>query len=154
MPSSIASRALLGFVAGVLATLTFHQGMWEVLHVLALPGIGMPKPFPMEPMPPFDVPRIASLCFWAGLYGLAFALLLPRMRWPLWLCGLLLGFAAALVGLFIVAPLKGGAVAAGWRWQSWFISLLINGFWGVGVALILWLIAPAARPARRRAALG
>ena len=59
-------RAALGFVAAVLAVLTFHQGMWEVLHLLALPGLGMPPWFPLDGVPPLAVPRTVDLCFWAG----------------------------------------------------------------------------------------
>ena len=35
MPPSL-SRALFGFVAAVISVLTFHQGMWELLHLLGL----------------------------------------------------------------------------------------------------------------------
>ena len=39
-----AMRALLGFVAAAVSVLTFHQAMWALLHVLAIPGMGMPPP--------------------------------------------------------------------------------------------------------------
>ncbi|HEY6434542.1 MAG TPA: hypothetical protein VIZ17_21410, partial [Acetobacteraceae bacterium] len=57
-------------------------------------------------------------------------------------CGVILGIVAALVAMFVVAPVKGGAVANGWH--AWPIarSLLINGFWGLGVGLILPLLMP------------
>ena len=46
--------------------------------------------------------------------------------------------------MFIVAPIKGNPVAGGW--QAWPIarSLLINGFWGLGVGVILPLLMPRA----------
>jgi hypothetical protein len=63
-------------------------------------------------VPPFGVPRIANFCFWAGLYGAAFGLALPRLpRAPMWLLGLGLGLLATLVLWFVVAPLKGQPVA-------------------------------------------
>jgi hypothetical protein len=95
-----------------------------------------------NPVPPFGVPLIADLCFWGGLYGLVFGLLVPRFTWPLWVCGLILGVVAALVGMFVVAPIKGYTLANGW--QAWPIarSLIINGFWGLGVGLILPLLMP------------
>lgn len=142
------ARAALGFVAAVLATLTFHQAMWAALY-----GIGlMPRaPFPMDPTGPWGVPKIASLCFWGGLWGALFGVLMPRLRAPFWLCGLALGVVAALVGLLVVLPLKGLPVGYGFAWQPWVISLLINGFWGLGVGLIAPLLMPVAarRPALR-----
>ena len=75
-------RAALGFAAAVLSVLTFHQGMWAVLHAA---GVMPLAPYPTNPVPPFGVPLIASLCFWGGLYGLAFGLTLPRLpRAPMW----------------------------------------------------------------------
>jgi apolipoprotein N-acyltransferase len=130
-------RALLGFIAAAISVLTFHQAMWEALHVLALPGLTMPPPYPTRPVPPFGVPVIVSLCFWGGLYGAVFGLVLPRLTAPLWLCGLGLGVIAVLVGYFIVAPIKGTPVAGGWVAMNWVRSLLINGFWGIGVGVIL-----------------
>jgi hypothetical protein len=134
-------RAMLGFVAAAIATFTFHQAMWAVLW-----GIGlMPAaPFPMAPTHPFGVPRIFSLAFWGGLYGAIFGLFLPRIRWPLWQAGIVLGIIAALVGLFIVNPLKHLPVAYGFAWRPWVISLLINGCWGLGVGIILPLLMPRA----------
>lgn len=132
------TRALLGFCAAVLSVLTFHQGMWALLHAA---GIMPPAPYPTRPTPPFGVPQIASLCFWGGLYGLVFGLILPRLpRAPMWLLGLGLGLLAALVGWFIVAPLKGQPVASGFVPLRMLISVLINGAWGIGVGLILTLL--------------
>lgn len=134
-----ATRALLGFIAAAISVLTFHQAMWEALHLLALPGLEMPPPYPTNPIPPFGVPRILDLCFWGGLYGIVFGLLLPRLTVPLWLCGLILGIIAALVGLLVVPAIKGLPVGPGWP-LGWVRSLLINGFWGLGVGLILPLM--------------
>src|ERR1700723_181074 len=108
------TRALFGFIAAAISVLTFHQAMWEALHVLNLPGLGMPPPYPTRAMPPLGVPLILDLCFWGGLYGIVFGLLLPRMTAPLWLCGLVLGIVAALVGLLVVPAIKGLPIGAGW----------------------------------------
>ena len=92
-------------------------------------------------MPPLGVPLIASLCFWGGLYGLAFGLVLPRLpRASMWLLGLGLGLLAAIVGWFVVAPLKGQPVAGGFVPLRMLVSVLINGTWGIGVGLILPLL--------------
>ena len=130
-------RALLGFVAAVISVLIFHQGMWAALHTLALSGLAMPPPYPIDPIPPWGIPRIINLCFWGGLYGIVFGLILPRLTAPLWLCGLGLGVIAALVGILVVPAVKGLPIGSGWILLNWVRSLLINGFWGIGVGLIL-----------------
>ena len=135
-------RAAMGFVAAVIAVLTFHQGMWALLHVLDLQGLKMPAAYPIDGVPPWQVPRIVNLCFWGGLYGIVFGLLLPRFRLPIWLCGLITGFIAAFVGLVIVSAIKGTPIGGGWVVLSWVRSLLINGSWGLGLGLILPFLLP------------
>jgi hypothetical protein len=136
-------RAAFGFFAAVLSVLMFHQGMWAVLHAARL----MPAPYPTSRVAPFGLPRIVDLCFWGGIWGALFGLVLPTLPLgaPMWLLGLGLGILAALVGLFVVTPLKGGAVADGFAPMAFVISFLINGFWGFGVGLILPLMVPSAR---------
>ncbi len=136
------TRAAIGFAAAAISVLTFHQAMWAALHVLQLPGLGMPPAYPIGPTPPWGVPRIADLAFWGGLYGIVFGLALPRLPPPLWLDGLALGIIAVLVGFFVVAPLKGNPVGGGWQLTNWGRSLLINGFWGIGVGIIAPLLMP------------
>jgi hypothetical protein len=58
MPTSL-NRASLGFLAAVISVLLFHQGMWELLHLMGL----MPPPYPTDGVLPFGVPRIVNLCF-------------------------------------------------------------------------------------------
>lgn len=145
---SASTRAFLGFIAGAISVLTFHQGMVAALHAL---GLAPFTAYSANPVPPFGVPLIADLCFWGGLYGLVFGLLLPRFTWPIWVCGVILGIIASLVAMFVVAPIKGYPVANGWH--AWPIarSLLINGFWGLGVGLILPLMLPRRSRRARRA---
>src|SRR5215213_9787750 len=113
-PMTAPMRALLGFAAAAVSVLTFHQGMWALLHAAGLMPAAL---YPTDPVPPLGVPRIANFCFWAGLYGAAFGLALPRLprlpRAPMWLLGLGLGLLAVLVLWFVVAPLKGQPVAGG-----------------------------------------
>lgn len=137
-------RGFLGFVAGSIAVLTFHQGMVEAFNLF---GLSTNMPYRMTLVPPFWIPAIVSLSFWGGVYGMVFGLLRPRFTLPLWLCGILLGCTAALIGMFIVAPLNGNAIA--FDWSAWPIarSFLINGFWGLGVSVILPLLMP--RPLMR-----
>ena len=141
MNTSPAMRGLLGFVAAAISVLSFHQGMWALLHALNLPGLGVPAAYPTRPVPPLGVPLVVDLCFWGGLYGVVFGLLAPRFAWPLWLCGLITGIIASLVGMFIVAAIKGQPVGDGWVALNWLRAFLINGCWGVGLGLIFPLLA-------------
>ena len=132
-------RMGLGFLVGALSVLTFHAAAWEAFHVFG----HMPAPFPVRPVPPLGVPQFVSLCFWGGVWGAAFGLLLPSMPAPvpMWLKGVGLGIAAALTGLLIVAPLKGLPIAAGGHLVPVLRSLCINGIWGLGVGLMLaWVV--------------
>jgi hypothetical protein len=133
------TRAFLGFIAAAIAVLTFHQGMIAALHAIGWVPFA---PYRTMPVPPLGVPVIVSNCFWGGLYGALFGLAMPRFTWPMWLCGLILGLIAVLVGWFIVAPLKGGPIGGGWVPASMLRSIVINGFWGLGVGLILPLLMP------------
>ena len=137
------NRAAFGFLAAVISVLTFHQGMWAFLHLFGL----MPPPYPMRGVAPFGVPLIIDLCFWGGVWGAAFGLALPSLsgKYPFWVCGLGLGIVAALVGLFIVPLIKGLPVAGGWAAMAFVRSFLINGFWGLGVGLLLPLITRQAQ---------
>jgi hypothetical protein len=126
-------RAVLGFVAGVISVLVFHQGAWALFHVFGL----MPPPYPMGPVPPWSVPLTINFCFWGGLYGLVYGLLLPKLTMPPWLSGLVLGVIAALVLWFVVAPIKGRPLANGWVPRTMLVVLTIHVVWGIGVGLIM-----------------
>jgi hypothetical protein len=56
---------------------------------------------------------------------------------PAWLLGLGLGLVAALIDWFVVAPLKGQAVAGGFIPVRMLISVRINDAWGIDVILPL-----------------
>jgi hypothetical protein len=139
-------RIFLGFVAGCLSVLVFHQGMVALLHAMGLIAQG---PFRTTPVPPFGFPAIVSLSFWGGVYGAVFGAASARIQIPILLAGLGLGLMAALIGWFVVAPLKGQPIAAGFAAWPMERSLLINLTWGLGVGLLLPLLTP--RPLRRRA---
>jgi hypothetical protein len=116
--------------------------MWELLRFPDL----MPAWYPTRGVPPFGVPLIIDLCFWGGIWGAVFGLVLPRLpAYPMWFLGLGLGIAAALVGLFIVPLIKGLPVAGGWAAIAFVRSFLINGCWGIGVGLILPLLTRQAQ---------
>src|SRR5579875_447414 len=130
----VTARILPGFVAGFLATLTFHQAMVGVLQAMDVVGVA---PFSLVRVPPWRVPRLLELCFWGGVWGIGFALVVRHLRWSAWVQGILLGVAAVLTAHLIVPPLRGGSVGQGWEVRGLGISLAINCFWGIGVALLL-----------------
>ncbi|HEX7125680.1 MAG TPA: hypothetical protein VF406_07860 [Thermodesulfobacteriota bacterium] len=129
-------RAVMGFVAGFVAVLVFHQAMVGILYVLGV--IGAP-PYRLAPVPPFGVPSVINSAFWGGVWGIVFALV--ERRFPrgggYWLAALVFGAVGPpLVAWFVVAPLKGlpAGPPAGARLL---IAPLINGVFGVGIGLCL-----------------
>ena len=125
----------LGFLAGALAVAVFHQGM---VFVLSQVGLIQSQVYAMRGVPPFGVPTIVNQMFWGGLWGLLFAAIADRLpSWPLPLLGVTFGvLGPVLASWFVVAPLKGTPIAAGWVPQRMLAGLLINGCWGIGVVLI------------------
>lgn len=123
------------FVAGFLATLLFHQPVIGLFHALgAVPA----PPYNMTPVPPLGVPQVVSLAFWGGLWGLPlWALIRICHGKRYWLRALLFGAAApTAVAMLVVFPLKSLPVST----QTVIGGLIVNGAWGIGVAIIMWLI--------------
>lgn len=131
---------LKAFIAGFVSTLVFHQGMLAVLHRA---GLWPNAPFAMTPTAPFRVPAVLSLAFWGGLWGIALWLALAGTAAPAyWVLAVVLGaLGPSIVALFVVFPLKGMPVAGGWDPKIIGGALILNGAWGFGVALLMWLLA-------------
>ena len=131
---------MLGFIAGFLATLIFHQSLWYLLNQAGLIPPDRPA-WPMDPIPPFGVPSTISKAFWGGLWGAALALLLGQLSgatyWASWT--LVGAVALTSVAFFVVAPIKGEPIPA--LWPRFVMGLLLNGAWGFGTALIFRLLA-------------
>jgi hypothetical protein len=135
------------FIAGFVSTLVFHQGLMALFYVT---GIYARSPYSMDATAPLGVPAVLSLAFWGGVWGL--------ILWPLirdaaptayWLRALLVGAVGpSAVALLVVMPLKGLPLAGGWDPRLIAGALMVNGVWGLGVALILRVMnlwAPANR---------
>lgn len=134
--------ALLGFLAGVLSVLVFHQGtVWLLNQAGVLPN----GPFRVTPIPPFGVPQIVNQAFWGGLWGVLIAFLIPRVRMPDLMFGALFGTVALTFVNWVVLPaIRGTPYFAGGVPSRMWPALLIAAAFGWGVALIL-------REMRRRA---
>jgi hypothetical protein len=131
---------LKAFLAGFLSTLVFHQGLLAILHAA---GKTPRAPYSMEPTAPLGVPAVLSLAFWGGVWGILLWLAIGRFEGtPLyWLLALVFGaIAPSLVALFVVLPLKGQPAAGGGKAAVIVGALLLNGAWGIGVALLLRLL--------------
>ena len=141
-------RMLLGFLSAILAVLLFQQGSWALLHLAGL----MPPAFPTQPVPPFDLPQIANLCFWGGLWGAALGLLVPHLRGRWFLSGIALGIISVLVGRIVATAIQGtpwepilGTITG----RRIGIGLALNIPFGIGTAGILRLMIRRRRDFRR-----
>ena len=124
---------LLGFIAGAVGVLIFHQAVILVMYLLGLVPFA---PYPMRPTAPFGVPQILSLAFWGGLWGIALVYFMTSVRGAdrLWVALLFGGILPTAVGLLVVGPLKGGTLALP-QAQMLLRGFIINGAWGLGTAL-------------------
>jgi hypothetical protein len=128
---------LVGFIAGALSVLVFHQlGFWIANEL----GYARAPLYSLRPVPPFGVPAILSLAFWGGLWGMAAAFVVPRLPRPInGVVGWVL-FAAVIVTLvnwFVVLPIKGAPMGGGFRMPGLVVVPLVYALWGFG----MWLIA-------------
>src|SRR5207302_4339360 len=102
---TMAKKLIIAFVAGFIATLVFHQGVFALLHSLGY----VPRPaWPMQPVPPFGIPSVISLSFWGVVWGMIMMPVIERRRGSaFWIAALLFGaIFPTLVAWLIVAPLK------------------------------------------------
>jgi hypothetical protein len=123
----------IGFIAGALGVLFFHQIMaWFV--------VGRAPWSNWNAIPPFGIPGIVNTTFWGGVWGIVFAMV--ANRFPKGLAYLFAAFvfgalAPTLVGWFVVPLIKGGALGPRGVWYN---ALLINGAWGLGTGVCLVLL--------------
>ena len=133
--STTSTRLFLGFLAGALSHLIFQGGLGGVLYAAHLvPAL----PWSLMPVPPLGVPKSFSLAFWAGLWGLVYAVLEPRLtaRFGWWAGGLVFGLAPLIVYWFVVLPLKGLGVGGGFHPAMVPIEAAFHLVFGIGTAII------------------
>lgn len=100
---------MLGFIAGVIATVTVHE---LISYALLQQGLFPRVPWSMEPvalgpLANLGIPHIVSDMFWGGVWGAVFALIWGNPpQGPLTIKGALLGIIGpAIIGVFTLVPL-------------------------------------------------
>ena len=138
--STISTRLLVGFLAGLLSHWIVEGSLGAIFYASNLvPNL----PWSLRPVPPFGVPQTLSLAFWAGLWGVAYALLEPRLTglFGRWGGALVFGLFLPLLGdWFVALPLKGHGVAGGFHPATVPIDIALNAALGVGIVAIFWLV--------------
>lgn len=143
------ARLALGFVVGVVAVLTFHQ--FTVFMIGAL-GLAPTRVYQWAANP-WGVPTIINQCFWGGLWGILFVILWDRAgsRLPGWLFGIVFGVLGPAMVNFIVLPLiRSTPLFAGFVPLRMLVTALIGAMFGLGLAVLLPLVARFMRAAAGR----
>ena len=137
MPRISGRLLCIAFVAGFLAVPLLHQPMLLLLHDI---GVTPARAYAMRPTAPIGVPQLISASFWGGVWAMIFVALgaRPGRGLPFYVMSVLFGAVIlTLVAWIVVAPLKGLPIAAGWQPGRMLIGPLVNGAWGLGVAILL-----------------
>jgi hypothetical protein len=141
------------FLAGFVSTLVFHQGVLTLFYLAgALPRV----PYDFGAVPPLGIPAVISLAFWGGVWGAAIWVFLKDTAGAAyWVRALVIGaLGPSAVTLFIVFPLKGMPIAGGWDPKLIVGALILNGAWGVGLALLMRVISHVRQTGRAVATSG
>ena len=134
---------VVGFIAGFLSVLLFHQLGFYISNSL---GFTRAAIYNMNAVAPFGVPAILSAAFWGGVWGVVGSYVVPRV--PPTFDGLIgwmvfAGVVVTLVNWFVVLPIKGLPVGGGFRMPGVIVVPIVYAFWGFGI----WLISGVLRRA-------
>ena len=133
------TRIFIGCVAGALAVLMFHQTTLQIFYWLGWTPMAA---FRTAQVPPFNAPMVASITFWGAVYGGVFALVVPSIRGPLWIKGMIAALCAMTLSWFVFLPLMGHPAAFGWHPWPMLRSFVAYQMWGLGLRLLLPLLTP------------
>lgn len=125
----------IGFIAGFISTIVFHQGILEILFQF---GIIPKAPYSMTPTKPFAIPAFISLAFWGGIWGIIPAVIFKHnsVKFAYWLKLFIFGGVfPPLYAALIVFPLKG--IAMNYTPPTIFLMFMINAIWGVGTGVVI-----------------
>jgi len=136
-------RVLLSFLAAFLATLVFHQPVIWMLHQM---HVSPWAPYAMQPVPPFGVPKVISLAFWGGVWGIVMILAIARARGAAyWLVAAVFGAVLpTLVAGLVIMPLRGQSPGRAGA-SMLMMGLAVNAAWGLGTALFYRLFSGGRR---------
>lgn len=131
----ISTSLYLGFGAGALSHVIFQGALGALLYGAHLAPELI---WSLRPVPPFGVPATLNNMFWDGLWGMAYAMLEPRLTARLGRVpgGLVFGFAPLLVYWLIVLPLKGAGIGGGFPVDRVPIQVAFEVMFGVGTATL------------------
>jgi len=130
---SLARTLSLAFAAGVVGGLANSLAAW------ASGAYGVSQALGVSLAPDFTLAWLYPRLVWGGLWGLLFALPLPRPRGLA--LGLLLGLAPAAYQLFVVFPQRGGGLLGLEHGALTPVLVLVfTGIWGITAALWLRLV--------------
>ena len=109
---------VVGFVAGFVSVLVFHQGAAGLLHAL---GLTPRAPYSLQPTQPLGVPVLISISFWGGVWGALLAavsgILIAPVNTIFYDSGFLIGlkaFVGAIIGGLVSFPVTAiGSVFVG-----------------------------------------
>jgi hypothetical protein len=134
MTRGLPGKILVGFVAGAVGVLLFHQIVLLLAHLLGLVPFAA---YSLQPTAPLGVPQVVSTAFWGGIWGIVLVLLLTSVSGAdrLWVAVLFGAVLPSLVAALVVTPLKGGDMAAWLTPGRIAMALVINGAWGLGTWL-------------------
>ena len=124
------------FVAGFLSTLMFHQA---VIGLFYMAGVFPRAPWNLEPVPPLGVPSVLSLAFWGGVWGIPIWYLMRHAtNAAYWTRAIVFGaIGPTVVAILVVARIKSGDFSAASNVQFWVGGLIVNGVWGLGLAMLM-----------------
>jgi hypothetical protein len=125
----------IGFIAGFISTIVFHQGILEILFQL---GIIPTAPYSMIATKPFAIPGFISLAFWGGVWGIIPAVILRHnsVKFSYWFKLFIFGgIFPPLCAALIVFPLKG--ILLNYNFTTITLMFMINAIWGIGTGIII-----------------
>jgi hypothetical protein len=139
------------FVAGFVSTLVFHQGLLTLFYLAAVVSRA---PYDFRAVPPLGLPAVISLALWGGAWGIVIWSPLKSVGGPAyWVrAWVISAIASGSVTLFIVSPLKGMPTGGDWNPKVIISTLVLNGTWGLGMALFMRIMRPDKRCTQTAAA--
>jgi hypothetical protein len=124
------------FVAGFLSTLIFHQAAIGLFYLL---GVFARAPWSLAATEPLGVPYVLSLAFWGGVWGIPIWYLMRHAtNAAYWVRAIVFGaIGPTVVAIVVVARIKTGTFDAVSDAKFWIGGLIVNGVWGLGLALLM-----------------